>query len=243
VTTSRRNAAARSKVTQSAVDWFSAGAATFDRQYRGSTHFSERVAVWNALIREWCPPGGRVLDAGCGSGVLAAACAQTAGEVVAAEPSREMLDICARRCDSLGITNCVRIQCRIEELGSAGLGQFDLSLCSSVLEYVDSLPTCLAVFCELLRPNGTLIASLPNPASGRRAVERLSYGVLRRPRYFGFVRNAPSTDEMDALLSASGFALLDTHYVGVPRTLRRPSRLPFVARRVATMIVYVARRL
>jgi len=240
--TPRQNPAACSKVSQSTVDWFSASAQSFDRQYGGSHLFAQRVEAWNALIRKWCPSGGRVLDAGCGSGVLAAAAAQIGGQVVAADPSQEMLDICARRSAALGIANCVRIQCPIEELSSASLGQFDLVLCSSVLEYVESLSGCLAVLGEMTRPGGTLIASLPNPASALRAAERFSYAAFGRPQYYGLVRNAPTLDEVSTLLTAAGLDVLDTQHFGVPPTLRQVSRLPFLTARIATMSVYVARK-
>jgi glycosyltransferase involved in cell wall biosynthesis/2-polyprenyl-3-methyl-5-hydroxy-6-metoxy-1,4-benzoquinol methylase len=239
---SRASATAPAKITRPTVAWFSAYAAAFDQQYESSPLFLERIDVWNALLREWCRPGCRVLDAGCGSGALTVAAARTAGEVIAADPSREMLDICARRSESLGITNCIPVHCRIEELGSAGLGLFDVVLCSSVLEYVDDLPACLAVLGELLRPGGTLIASLPNPGSAVRGAERMSYATIRRPRYYGLIRNAPSTGEMAALLRATGFELLSSRLFGIPRALRPLSGPVFPERRVATMIAYVAGR-
>jgi glycosyltransferase involved in cell wall biosynthesis/2-polyprenyl-3-methyl-5-hydroxy-6-metoxy-1,4-benzoquinol methylase len=229
--------------SQSAVDWFSAGAAEFDGQYRSSALFSERVALWTRLIRGVCTPGCRVLDAGCGSGVFTVVAAEQAGEVVAVDASAEMLGICAERCDSLGITNCTRIQRRIEELGSAGLGQFDVVLSSSVLEYVENLPECLAALSLLLRPSGTLIASLPNSASVLRSMERTSFRMFRRPKYYGLVRNVLSVDDAQSALGVEGFTLLDTYYYGVPGALRRISTRPLVRRRVATMVAYVARRL
>ena len=241
-TAPRGNASACPKPTRTVVDWFSAGAHAFDRQYGDSNHFAQRTEVWNTLIRHWCPPGCRVLDAGCGSGVLAATAAQVAGQVIAADPSREMLDICARRVDALGIANCVRIQCPIEELRAADLGQFDLVLCSSVLEYVECLSGCLAVLSGMICPGGTLIASLPNPASALRAAERFSYAAFGRPQYYGLVRNAPTLDEVSTLLTAAGLDVLDTQHFGVPPTLRQVSRLPFLTARIATMSVYVARK-
>lgn len=111
-----------------------------------------------------------------------------------------------------------------------------------MLEYVDDLPACLAVLGELLRPDGTFIASFPNPASGVRGAERISYATIRRPRYYGLIRHAPSTSEMTTLLRATGFDLLGTRLFGVPRALRPLSGLVFPECRVATMIAYVAGR-
>jgi glycosyltransferase involved in cell wall biosynthesis/ubiquinone/menaquinone biosynthesis C-methylase UbiE len=226
----------------SAAEWFSANAEGFDRQYGVSALFSERHELWSRLIRESCSPGRRVLDAGCGSGVFAVIAAEHAGEVVAADMSRQMLEVCAQRCSSQRLCPCTFLHSKIEELKPVELGQFDLILASSVLEYVNSLPDCLDSLSKLSRSGATLIASFPNTQSSLRMAEKVSYRLFARPKYLGWARNAPSASEVKSLMDEAGFVIREVHYYGVPRVLRPAAKSSFVRSRVGTMVAFVATR-
>ncbi|MBN1461288.1 MAG: glycosyltransferase [Armatimonadetes bacterium] len=229
-------------VVKSTGTWFSGYATEFDRQYAETFFFSERQRLWTRLIRESCPPGCRVLDAGCGSGAFSVVAAQNAVEVVAIDPSLEMLGICAERCACAGVTNCTRLESSIEALDSADLGLFDLLLASSVLEYVEDLRECLTVLARLSRPGATLIASLPNPTSTRRRIEKLSYRLSHRPEYYGLVRNLPKAPDFEALLTEAGFTPHASHLYGVSRLAHPFSRSHWIRRQAATMVAFVAKK-
>jgi glycosyltransferase involved in cell wall biosynthesis/ubiquinone/menaquinone biosynthesis C-methylase UbiE len=230
-------------VASTAATWFSNEAAKFDSQYRNEAYFAERYELWTHLIDETCRPGCRVLDAGCGTGVFAVEAARCAGEVVAADPSQEMLDICSRRCSSQGVPGCKLVHAPIEALESMGLGLFDLALASSVLEYVEDLRFCLAVLGRLLRPGATLIASFPNSPSLLRQAEKITHRLVGRPRYYGLVRNLRPQREIESLMLEAGLVLQHTYLYGVPRLLRPISGVGFVRRRVATLVACVAVKL
>jgi glycosyltransferase involved in cell wall biosynthesis/ubiquinone/menaquinone biosynthesis C-methylase UbiE len=227
-------------VAGAAAAWFSSEAAKFDSQYDSDAGFSERYQLWSRLIREACRPGCRVLDAGCGTGVFTAEAARWAGEVVAADPSQGMLDICLRRCSPQGVPGCRLVRAPIEALESLDLGLFDLVLASSVLEYVEDLRFCLVVLGRLMPPGATLIASFPNSASLLRQLEKLTHRLFGRPRYYGLVRNLPSQRKIESLMLEAGLRAQQTYLYGVPRLLRPISRIGLVRRRVATLVACVA---
>ncbi len=225
----------------SAVEWFSRNASAFDQQYGTRAEFEEREVLWAHLVDAYCPRGGRVLDAGCGSGALTVGAAALAREVVAVDPSREMLDICARRLFERGAQNCSLLHSRIEDLRPTYLGQFDLVLCSSVIEYVDSPAAVLSVLANLLAADGKLIVSFPNAGSLLRTCERAAYRTIKKPAYYRFVKNVLTATEIDLLFRDAGLTADHQLYFGAP-LLPRWAHFAFPSRRVATMTVYVCGR-
>src|SRR4051794_16974589 len=102
------------------------------------THFDDVAAVYDEMLPSHViehytekrtrfvlrafPPPGRVLDVGCGTGVLAARLADSGYDVVGLDPSQGMLDVMRERAPQVEAVN-----------GSAtdmpfGDGGFDLSL-------------------------------------------------------------------------------------------------------------------
>lgn len=70
-----------------------------------------------------CLPGSRVLDLGCGTGVVTVFAAATVDEVVAADISPGALENTRRNCDTHGITNAIVLH---SDMFSAVEGCFDL---------------------------------------------------------------------------------------------------------------------
>jgi glycosyltransferase involved in cell wall biosynthesis/2-polyprenyl-3-methyl-5-hydroxy-6-metoxy-1,4-benzoquinol methylase len=225
------------------VSWFSRHAQEFDRRYAKHPLFKQRTALWERLIVESCPPGCRVLDVGCGSGVFTVVAALRGAHVTAVDPSREMLDLCARRCEALGLSGCEFVQSTVEQLESKVARQFDVVLGSSVFEYVDDLATCLDIIGRLSRPGATLVVSLPNSGSLIRMLEKISYRLFARPEYFGLVKTSMTPDGLLSVMTSAGFSPRQVHFTGAPPWLARATRLSSVGRRVATMTVVVATRI
>lgn len=65
---------------------------------------------------------GRLLDVGCGPGVLALLLADRFAEVIGIDPDAGMLSTADRNARNLGITNVRWIEARAEEIGSLNLG-------------------------------------------------------------------------------------------------------------------------
>ena len=101
--------------------------------------------------------GARVLDFGCGTGLLTEKVAREASEVVALDPAAKMLDVLARK----GLENVTTVAGAL----TPGLiarepafeTKFDLIVASSVLAFVPDYSQTLRQLRGLLRPGGKLI--------------------------------------------------------------------------------------
>jgi len=117
---------------------------------------AQREAVLAALDPR---PGERVLDLGCGPGLLAAAVAARVGAqgaVHGVDVSADMLAIAAARELASGAAAV-----ELSEQGVTALdlpdGAFDAAVCTQVYEYVDDMAAALAEARRVLRPGGRLV--------------------------------------------------------------------------------------
>jgi len=94
--------------------------------------------------------GMRVLDFGCGTGLLTAAMAAEAAEVVGFDVSEPMVEVLRAK----ALPGVVALS---GTLADHDLGAFDLVTCSSVLAFVESYDTVVAELLGLLRPGGWLV--------------------------------------------------------------------------------------
>lgn len=223
-----------------AVAYHSAIAADFDAKYAASPAFRERLAVWGELIARHCPDNADVLDAGCGSGVLAALAAQRARSLLGFDGSAEMIALAIAR---VGERANVRfVQASMGDSAVLDGRSFDLVLSSSVLEYIEDWRGALAWLAAALRPGGILIFSTPNPASLYRKAERAAFALTGRPRYYAHVRSAPSDSEIDAALDVAKLVRVERRYYA-PAPLLSPVARALGAQRFAdTLGVTIARR-
>lgn len=127
-------------------------AATWDdnpavRAYADAAHASLRrlLAASGTTIE-----GRRVLDFGCGTGLLTTELAREADEVVGLDLSPRMIDVLAAK-------QIPNVRALTGTLDSHPLGSFDLITCSSVLAFVDDYPATLAALAARLRPDGRLV--------------------------------------------------------------------------------------
>lgn len=110
------------------------------------------------VIGAMVPRGARVLDVGCGTGVLTRMIMDLReAEVVGVEPDSNRAAVAARR----GVD--VRVGILDRDLG-ARLGRFDVIVFADVLEHLPDPAEVLALASELLQPGGTIVASVPNVA-------------------------------------------------------------------------------
>jgi ubiquinone/menaquinone biosynthesis C-methylase UbiE len=105
------------------------------------------------------PPGARVLDAGCGSGVFTARLADAGADVVGVDLSEEMLAVARDRVPD-GRFLQADVADGLDELDADG---FDVVLCQHVLSHVESLETPFEAFARVLEDGGTLVVSTHNP--------------------------------------------------------------------------------
>lgn len=116
--------------------------------------FRARRDLLQQLVRKWAAPGGRVLDAGCGTGFIADAL-RADYRVALVDSAAEALDFCARR----GLAGA-RASLQWLPYGS---DSFDLVCCFDVLYHRQAQPldVTLKEMHRVLGPGGVLVAAEP----------------------------------------------------------------------------------
>ena len=225
-----------------AIAWHTAIARSFADRYNHSSAFREREAVWRGLIGRYNKPGGMVLDAGCGNGVMAALAAEQAAHVLAFDASPAMLALAADTCRHQA---AAKVELQLAAMGDRTLLQerfFELILCSSVLEYLEDWWSAFDWLAAALAPGGTILFSMPNGNSLYRRAERVVFRLTGRPAYYRHVRTVPRLAEVEHGLHQRGFVVDESRfYAGAP-VLSPTLRAFCLARYSDTLFVVAARR-
>ena len=227
--------------SETAISWHDSIAPAFRDGYVRSRGFRDRLRAWGNLIERYARPGDQVLDAGCGAGTLSFEAARIAAHVDGIDGAERMIDLARSGAIERGITN-VTFEVALFETLSDRAGQYDLALCSSVLEYLPDLAIEIARLAALLRPGGRLILSLPNGRSHYRRFEALAWRLTGRPRYYRHVRHVPASTEVREILRGLGLNVLETVYYADPPLPRFVNRLAGGLRYRKTMFAMVAAR-
>jgi 2-polyprenyl-3-methyl-5-hydroxy-6-metoxy-1,4-benzoquinol methylase len=212
-----------------AVAHFSGYAEQFDAYYHHRDEFAERLKIWHELLDTYSVPGGFSIDMGCGTGVFSLYLAEKGGRVVGVDGAPGMVAFCNRQRDERGLTNVRFFEARLPDVDEQGLLGADLLISSSVIEYVDDLDSCLALFVRLVKPGGTVILSMPNRVSISRTYERVKYRLTGEPKIYQHIRHFTSPAQLQRRTRQLGLSLLEarhyTHYTRAAK-LARALRLP-----------------
>jgi 2-polyprenyl-6-hydroxyphenyl methylase / 3-demethylubiquinone-9 3-methyltransferase len=160
----------------------------------------------------------RVLDIGCGGGVLCEPLAQLGAEVIGVDPAKSAISVAERHARESGIA--VEYRCStIEGLARAG-EQFDAVLAMEVVEHVADIDVFLSGCAKLVRTGGLLILSTINRTikSYAFAIAMGEYILRLLPRGAHQWRRFVRPDEIDVSLAKRLFRVVDTS--GVTMNLR-----------------------
>lgn len=197
--------------------------------YQGTAAYYEygrppysRTLVQTLVTEAGLDGSGRLLDVGCGPGILTLALAGQFEEVIGLDPDAEMLAEGARRAHERGIHNSRWVQAPAEEIAALDLGKFRLVTFGQSFHWTDRERVAEMVY-DRLEPGGAL-ALIGHAPEGRPKPEGpgcppIPHEVIRAliARYLGPRRRAgqgfapPPADRHEDVLARTRF--------GVPRRL------------------------
>jgi len=105
--------------------------------------------------------GSRVLDVGCGGGLLAEALARAGARVTAIDLAPAMIEVARLHAAESALAVDYRLS-SAEELAGAEPAGFDVVTCMEMLEHVPEPAAMTATLAQLLRPGGALFVSTIN---------------------------------------------------------------------------------
>jgi arsenite methyltransferase len=124
-----------------------------ERSYLTPEIVRQRLQTLDAMALQ---PGEQVLDAGCGTGLLAEQMANSVGgtgRMVGVDCSADMLEMARHRCHDL--TQVELVQGNVEQLGYES-NRFDAASCIQTLLYVKQVETALQELHRVLKPHGRI---------------------------------------------------------------------------------------
>ena len=137
--------------------------------------------------------GARVLDVGCGAGLLSEALAREGAQVTALDLAPELVKVARLHGLESGVKVDYRLQ-SVESLAEEMPGQFDAITCMEMLEHVPDPGSIIRACATLLRPGGRLFLSTLNrtPAAFALAIVGAEYIARLLPKgthqYRDFIR-------------------------------------------------------
>jgi SAM-dependent methyltransferase len=125
--------------------------------YEKEAHGRRKTSLRHLAIVQKYKQGGKLLDAGCASGVLLACAADAGWDVTGVEPSEVLAAKAKQSLDGRGEVICATLQ-------DAGLpaSSFDVLTLWDVLEHVREPVPFLKTCVSLIKPGGYLIANVPD---------------------------------------------------------------------------------
>lgn len=124
-------------------------------------HFVQRLEIVSRLITERFPRDARVLDLGCGAGVLTERLVASGFTVEAVDIAPDMLEFSKQRLAKYDSSKYHLSRAECAELPFPDAA-FDLVACIGVFGYMDDVDSAIREIKRVLRPGGTLILSIRN---------------------------------------------------------------------------------
>lgn len=160
----------------------------------------------------------KVLDVGCGGGILSESMARRGADVTGIDLGTENLKAAALHAEQSGLESTLRYQhIPVEELAKTQAGQFDVVTCMEMLEHVPDPSSIVQACYELLAPGGVCVLSTinRNPKSYLFAIVGAEYVLRLLDRgthdYAKFITPA----ELDKMAINTGFVrqdIIGLHY-------------------------------
>lgn len=214
--------AAKSTIDQSEVDRFSAMAAEwwsptgkFKPLHKFNpvrlTYIRDKAAENFGLDPKSPKPleGLRVLDIGCGGGLLSEPVARMGATVVGADPSEKNIGIASTHAKASGVSVDYR-PVTAEQLAKAG-ETFDIVLNMEVVEHVADVEFFMSTCSRMVRPGGMMFVATINRTMKAAALAIFAAENILRwlPRGTHQYEKLVRPEELEAPMTASGLEIID----------------------------------
>ena len=151
----------------------------------------------------------RILDIGCGGGILSEPLARLGAQVVGADPSEANIEVARRHAGLVDL----RIDYRAvtaEDLADKG-ERFDVVLALEVVEHVADIGLFLQRCSEMVKPNGLLIAATINRTMKSLLLAKIGAEYVLRwlPRGTHRWDKFVTPDELEAAVTKAGLKVVD----------------------------------
>ena len=166
--------------------------------------------------------GLRILDIGCGGGILAEPMARLGGQVTGIDATPEAIEAAQAHAMSAGLT--IDYQCTTAEALAESGAHFDLVYASEVIEHVTDRKLFAASMAAMLAPGGTVVITTINRTLASFALAKVALEYVLRTVPAGthdparFVRPGELRDEFAGagimLDDMTGFAPLPARRIG-----------------------------
>ncbi len=156
-----------------------------------------------------CLKGLRILDIGCGGGILSEPLARIGAEVVGADPSVNNIEVAKLHAAKAGVTVDYR-GIAAEALAEAG-ERFDIVLAMEVVEHVADVALFVRRCAEMVNPGGMLVAATINRTlkSFALAIVGAEYVLRWVPRGTHQWDKFVTPDELEAAIERNGLRVID----------------------------------
>ncbi len=153
--------------------------------------------------------GLRLLDIGCGGGILSQPLARLSAEVVGADPSQANIEAARLHAAEAGVTVDYRAT-TAEALADDG-ERFDVVLAMEVVEHVADLSLFVKRCAEMVKPGGLMITATIN-----RTLKSFAFAIVGAEYVLGWLPRGThrwdkfvTPNELEAVLERHGLAVID----------------------------------
>jgi 2-polyprenyl-6-hydroxyphenyl methylase/3-demethylubiquinone-9 3-methyltransferase len=155
-----------------------------------------------------CLKGLRILDIGCGGGILSEPLARLGGEVTGIDPAAENITAASTHAAESGVAVDYRAT-TAEDLAAAG-EKFDVVLAMEVVEHVVDVPGFVATCASMVKPGGLMIAATLNRTmkSFALAIVGAEYVLRWLPRGTHQWDKFVTPEELEAAMEKAGLQVI-----------------------------------
>src|ERR1700742_3904326 len=153
--------------------------------------------------------GLRILDIGCGGGLLSEPLARLGAEVVGGDPSETNIEAAKQHAEQSELSIDYRCS-TAEELAEAG-DQFDIVLAMEVVEHVADVPLFVGSCADMVKPGGLMIAATLN-----RTLKSFALAIVGAEYVLGWLPRGThqwdkfvTPNELEAALERHGLKVVD----------------------------------